>query len=88
MNLEQAKATPIACMPQGVVDQEDPGVSSFSLDDSLLATASGDGDSGEAQLLILHTKTGKVLFNNKLEGLGDGLGSVKGVFWVWSVSFL
>lgn len=75
-------------MPQGVVDQEDPGVSSFSLDDSLLATASGDGDAGEAQLLILHVQTGKVLFNNKLTGLGQALKSVNGLYWVWSVSFL
>jgi hypothetical protein len=88
VNLASAKAVPIACMPKSVVEHEDPDVSSFSLDDQLLATASGDGDSGEAQLLILHTQTGKVAVNNKLEGLGAGLKSVNGVYWIWSVAFL
>ncbi len=88
MDLDTGKAIPIACMPKDVVEQEDPDVSCFSLDEQLLATASGDGDSGEAQLLLLHTQTGKVLVNNKLEGLGEGLKSVNGVYWIWSVAFI
>lgn len=67
-------AKPVVCMQKGVVDQEGEWIrftprsfvrgnsrnSSFSLDRTLWATASGDADAGQSQLLVVDTKTGKV----------------------------
>jgi len=91
VNLLTATATPIACIPKSVVDQEDEWISDFSLDNpnpSYFATASGDGDSGEAQLLIFRPANGSAVVNNNLPGLGTALGSVDGIYWIWGVTFL
>eukprot|EP01121_Diplochlamys_sp_Union-15-3_P017159 TRINITY_DN598_c0_g1_i3.p1 TRINITY_DN598_c0_g1~~TRINITY_DN598_c0_g1_i3.p1 ORF type:complete len:230 (-),score=47.03 TRINITY_DN598_c0_g1_i3:64-753(-) len=88
VNLRNASATPIACIPTNVTDHEGPWVSDFSINQKLFATASGSGDVGEAQLLVFDTNTGSVVVNSALEGLGKALKSASGLFWVWNLSFL
>jgi hypothetical protein len=63
-------------------------ISSFSLDNTLFATASGDGDSGQAQLLIINPTNGATLYDTTLPGLGPALGSASGVYWIWGVNFI
>lgn len=66
----------------------DVRISSFSLDGSIFATASGDGDSGQAQLLVLDATNGRTIYNNALNGLGQALQSASGVYWIWGVNFI
>jgi len=90
VNLNTGKATPLGCIPKNVIDQEDEWISDFSNDNprpTLFATASGDGDSGMAQVILLSTN-GSLVFTNSLPGLGEALGSASGIYWIWAVSFL
>jgi len=88
VNLLQATAIPIVCMDNNVIVHEAPWISDFSVDETLFATASGNPDAGVAQLLVLSTQTGKAVVNSNLNGLGQALKSVDGLFWIWSLNFV
>lgn len=87
VNLATATATPIACIANSTVIHEGPWVSSFSLDQSLFATASGDAEGDPAQVVVLNPADGSTVVNQALPGLGKALGAFKQLFWVWSVYF-
>jgi len=86
VNLQTAKATPVACISQDVVVHMDEWIASFSLDGSMMATGSGDGEA-PAQLLVLNTQTGKTILNSDLSGLKQALKSTDGLFFIWSVDW-
>jgi len=87
VDLEKATAIPIKCIPKDVVIHEAQWISSFSKDNSLFATASGDAE-GESQLIIFESANANVKINNHLEGLGKALNAAEGLFWIWSVDFI
>jgi len=88
VNLQMATATPIACIPSDVTVQMDEWIASFSLDDSLFATASGDQYTGVGQLLVFDVQTGVLSLNTTLSGLAQELNSADGFFFVWSVDWI
>jgi len=88
VNLKTAKATLGNCIQHNVTVVMDEWISSFSNDDTLFATGSGDAESGEPQLLVFSVSTGKALVNSKLPGLAKALGASMGLFDIWSVDFM
>ncbi|KAH3761016.1 hypothetical protein Pelo_7177 [Pelomyxa schiedti] len=88
IDLETAQATFSACMDESVSIDMDPWISSFSTDLTLFATGSGDAEAGEAQVVVLDVGTGKAITNTKLDGLGQALRAVSGLYDVWSVDFI
>jgi hypothetical protein len=88
VNLATATATPIACISNSTVIDEGPWMSSFSLDQTLFATASGDAEAGAAQLVVLNPTNGATITNNQLPGLGKALGAFQALFWVWYALFI
>jgi len=87
VNLASASATLINCISHNATIDMDEWISSFSLDDSLMATASGDAEAGAAQLLVFDTKSGNSVLNTALTGLAQALGAAEGLFDVWSADF-
>eukprot|EP01128_Nolandella_sp_AFSM9_P009347 TRINITY_DN5957_c0_g1_i1.p1 TRINITY_DN5957_c0_g1~~TRINITY_DN5957_c0_g1_i1.p1 ORF type:complete len:375 (+),score=80.63 TRINITY_DN5957_c0_g1_i1:260-1384(+) len=88
VNLKTGVATPVVCLAPDVVDQEGPWISSFSLDQTLWATSSGDADAGQSQLLVVDTKTGEPIYDNLLKGLPQALHAWENFIWVWAVNFV
>jgi hypothetical protein len=87
VNLNTATATVSACLAQNIIIHEAPWCSSFSLDSSMLATASGDAE-GNSQLLILNTATGNAVVNANINALAKVLGAAENMFWIWSLNFV
>jgi len=88
VNLATATATPVACIPKDVVVQMDEWIASFSLDNSLFATGSGDQYTGTSQLLIFDTSTANVVLNTTLSDLPKQLGSYDNFVFIWSVDWV
>jgi hypothetical protein len=87
VNLATAKATPIACIASDVTVDMDEWIASFSLDDALFATGSGNAETGEVELLVFDTATAHTVLNTKLKGLPAALGAYLKLVWVWGVDF-
>jgi hypothetical protein len=66
----------------------DEWISSFSADHSQFATASGNAESAEGQLLVADVQSGKTLQNVNLNSLGTKLGAASGLFDVVSCNFI
>ena len=77
----------IACIPTSITIDMDEWIASFSTDNSLFATGSGDAESGKLQLLIFNTMTGKVQVNSQLKGLTEELGAAENLIWIWGIDF-
>jgi len=88
VNLKSAKATLGTCIQHNVTVAMDEWISSFSNDDTLFATGSGDAESGSPQLLVFSVATGKAVVNTNLPGLAKALGASMGLFDIWSVDFM
>ena len=77
VNLITAEATFESCVDTLIVMDE--WISSFSPDDSQFATASGNTESGQGQLLVVDTATGKTVLNADINKIGTMLGKVSGL---------
>jgi len=88
VNLADATAVPIACIPQSVTVDMDEWIASFSLDSSLMATGSGDPETGVPQLLVFDTSNGNIVLNTNLTGLAEALKTADKLFDIWSVDFV
>eukprot|EP00003_Mantamonas_plastica_P024871 TRINITY_DN4740_c0_g1_i1.p1 TRINITY_DN4740_c0_g1~~TRINITY_DN4740_c0_g1_i1.p1 ORF type:complete len:383 (+),score=138.99 TRINITY_DN4740_c0_g1_i1:51-1199(+) len=87
VDLNTANATLISCIPKDVTVQEDEWESSFSHDDSMMATASGNAEKPHPQVLVFDTSSAKAILNAELTGLNKALGAAEGLLWVWGVEF-
>jgi hypothetical protein len=83
-----AGATLQQCITHNATVDEDEWIASFNSDDTLLATGSGDAETGIPQLLVFDARTGKTVVNTNLPGLAQALHAAEGLFAVWSVDFL
>ena len=81
-------AVPIACIQHNATIDEDEWIESFSLDNTLFATGSGDAEAGRMQLLVFDIATGKAVVDTFLPGLAAALKSAEGMVMVWGVSFV
>jgi len=88
VNLPTAKATLLKCIQHNIIVVMDEWISSFSNDDTLFATGSGDAESGVPQLLVFDVATGQATVNTTLPGLDKALGANMGLFDIWSVDFM
>jgi len=88
VNVNTATAKPIACIPSNALVHEEEWIADFSADGSLFATGSGNGDSGEAQILVLNPTNGSVVVNGPLTGLGEALDPDESYYWVWAIGFI
>jgi len=86
VTLDAGTAKLVNCIQHNVTVHMDEWITSFSTDDSLLATGSGDAEA-TAQLLIFETATGKARINSNLTGLAQALHAAEGLFDIWSVDF-
>lgn len=77
-----------ACISHNSTIHMDEWVSSFSLDNSVLATASGNAEGEDAQLLVFDSRSGQTLLNSDLSSLPQALGASQNLIWVWSVDFM
>jgi len=66
----------------------DEWIASFSLDSTLMATGSGDSETGMPQLLVFNTSNANVVLNTNLTGLAEALKSADKLFNIWSVDFV
>jgi len=87
LSLDTAQATLIACMDRNITLHMDEWITSFSADDTLMATGSGNAETADPQLLVLDTRTGHAVVNSKLEGLADALKAEFHMIEIWSVDF-
>jgi len=89
VNLTDATAIPIACIPKNVTVDMDEWIASFSLDSTLMATGFGDARTGSfSQLLVFNTSDASVVLNTNLTGLAEALKSAKKLFGIWSIDFV
>jgi hypothetical protein len=88
VSLGSASATLQKCITHNATVDEDEWIASFNADDSLLATGSGDAETGIPQLLVFDINTGKAAVNTNLPGLAKALHAAEGLFAIWSVDFL
>jgi hypothetical protein len=82
-----AIATPTACVPQSIVIDTDDWIASYSHDESILATASGNGEGDPPQFVAFNVSTGVPLVNTQLTGLPAALGADMGLIFIWGVEF-
>jgi hypothetical protein len=75
----------ISCAPTNVVIHEGPWISSFSRDNSVFSTASGNDDGDSAQFLTYDVTTGSVALQTKLTGLGKKLDAKMGLIFIWAL---
>lgn len=78
----------VSCISPEVVVHMDEWIAAFSDDASLFATASGNSETGEIQLLTFDVQSGATVLNTNLTGLPEKLGAAQGIVLVWGVSFL
>jgi len=88
VNLTDATAVPISCIPKNITVDMDEWIASFSLDSTLMATGSGDSETGMPQLLVFNTSNANVVLNTNLTGLAEALKSADKLFNIWSVDFV
>lgn len=88
-NIDMATAASKAtvCLDPNLVIDEDQWVADFSTGDRLFATASGNGNGDDPQLLVLNVTSGATVLNSKLSGLAEALGAKMGLIFVWALSF-
>eukprot|EP00998_Keelungia_sp_KM082_P005487 NODE_1808_length_1209_cov_47.543438_g1793_i0.p2 GENE.NODE_1808_length_1209_cov_47.543438_g1793_i0~~NODE_1808_length_1209_cov_47.543438_g1793_i0.p2 ORF type:complete len:368 (+),score=107.53 NODE_1808_length_1209_cov_47.543438_g1793_i0:24-1127(+) len=82
-----ATMKPIACISKDVTVDTAEWIAAFSDDESLFATASGNAEAGEMQLLVLQPHTGATVLNTKLDGLPQALHAAQNLTWVWAIDF-
>jgi hypothetical protein len=87
INLNTATATPHACVPQSVVIDTDDWIASYNQHETILATASGNGEGDPPQFISFNVSTGQPLVNTQLTGLAKALGADMGLIFVWGVEF-
>jgi hypothetical protein len=88
VNLDSAVGYPIGCIPPSVILQEDEWIASFSMDETLLATGSGNGDGDDPQLIVFETASGKVVKQSQLSGLAKALHGKMGLVFLWALEFV
>src|SRR5207237_37666 len=88
VHLPSASIVPRACISQNVTVHSGPWISSFSLDNGLMATGSCNAEGTDAQLLIFDTATAAALVNSALQGLPEALQAYQNLIWVWSLDFV
>jgi hypothetical protein len=87
VDIESAAAVPIACIPHNVTVDFQEWISSFSSDQSLFATASGDSEGDPSQLLVFSTKDGSVVVDSDLGELPRMLHAWSKLVFIWGVDF-
>lgn len=88
VDLTTANATLVACADPSVVIETAPWTSSFSLDNTLLAQANGNAETGELHLVIFDAATGAALVDSKLPGVPETLGAASKLVDIWAVEWV
>lgn len=88
VNMRTAQAVPKACVSQDIVIQTDEWIASYSLDETLVATGSGNGDGDDPQLLVFNATSGSAIVNSQLHGLAKALRGDMGLVFIWALEFV
>jgi len=88
VDLNNAIANPLVCIPSTAIIQMDEWISSFSLDGNYFATGSGDAETGTGQLLIFDPSSGKIILQSDLSEIVKLFNPADGLFDIWSVDWI